>query len=400
MPSKSKFIHCSSPTLNRIGRLVVTDISITEEAEPCELHEEISCTKCQNCSTKNKMSQILKRSISHNAVNNLKRRNSIPGLHKTLSQTSLYSTGSTKSQNLNRESFNEFLIFLNGEDYYETEHSLWENLPKETRDIFVARVLAKKQSYRKKELNYNDIRHLFEGEPTPPKGSFMHYRNKLGPHFRQSAPGLQEQTISKIIGQLYNYELTESDRDLLKKEAHEVYQNATNERLEYAREYISRAPRMVDKDPHLEEIKAWRDKQDIDAKLKELNALVGRIEQYLPSPVTATTDDAEHTTLIGSTPSSSKFSSSYNPTVNVVSNGGSHSGNGKKPPTIMKSKMKKTDTKETFAAMIASKSKKLVQRFKRKKRPAALDLYREPSPTVRVVIAAKQAQQTQNTIAA
>ncbi|CCC70774.1 hypothetical protein NCAS_0F02900 [Naumovozyma castellii] len=335
-------------TRKNIRRLVAIETtSFTEE----EQNQEVN------------MSQALKRSISSNAVNNLKRRPSFSGLHRTLSQTSCYSTGSAMSANLRNESFNEFMYFLNGEEYYNKANYLWENLPKETKDVFVARVSTKKRNLNKEDMTYNDIKDLFQGQTAPTKGSFMQYRKKISPYFRQESPGMPESTISKIIGQLYNNELTEKDRKRLKREAEQFYNNETQHRLKEAKKYINKSNKSSCDDPFLEQMELWKGRKELADKIKELNTLMTKLEvpsHAVKSSGVPTPQNKQSLTPIPVEKSTFKKK-------NTTTSG-----------TTIKVKVKENNKSTTFAASITNQSKKLMKKFKKKKRPAALNLYRNP----------------------
>ncbi|SMN19719.1 similar to Naumovozyma dairenensis NDAI_0C01930 hypothetical protein [Maudiozyma saulgeensis] len=235
------------------------------------------------------MVQCLKRSLSSSTLNHVVRRKSISGmntLHRTYSQSSVYSTPMNISQNLNNESFQEFYSYLNGDEYYKKVGLLWENLPQETRDIFIARVMSKKcvQSKGRNSidcldgLKYDVASELFDGCKTPTKNSYLHFQGKLAPHFYGVGQGKYDAaTVSRIIGRIYNQELSLDDKRRLKDETMEIYRNVVRERLYGAKQYIEINNIKSKNDPYLSTVDTWSEKK-IGQRVEEINSLIRRIE--------------------------------------------------------------------------------------------------------------------------
>ncbi|CCF57174.1 hypothetical protein KAFR_0C01810 [Kazachstania africana CBS 2517] len=293
---------------------------------------------------------ILRRSISSNALNTLKRRNSFTTLHRTLSQSSGYSTIATPSKSpiLQAESFSDFMGFLYGEECYAKTNLLWENLPKETKDIFVARVLdKKKQKYD--DLSYSDVKELFAGQSSPTKNSFIHYRQKVGPYFRHVVPEIAEPSISKVIGELYNHELTYNDRVRLKEEAEMQFNATRDERLEFAKDYIQSTKVHFDQDPYIDKIRCWVD-ETVNNKLKEIDSMLATLR----TDVSAEEHEARNHHQ------KNKPDETTIKAQNVERNG-------------MQFLESKANSNPNFVRVISKQSKKLVKRFKRKRKSTGLD---------------------------
>ncbi|KAG0668345.1 hypothetical protein C6P45_004804 [Maudiozyma exigua] len=236
------------------------------------------------------MAHCLKRTLSSSTLNNIStKRNtvtSLKSLHRTYSQASICTTPITISQNLKDDSFQEFYSYLNGDQYYEKAGSLWEHLPQETRDIFVARVMDKRYHATRGNtdsfeildgLNYNDACELFNGKK-PTKNSYMHFYGKMSPHFYNSGNTKYDAaTVSKIIGRIYNQELTESDRERLKKETMDLYKKEVRDRLFTAKQYIEKNKERCDNDPLMATIDKWNHEK-LGNRLDEINNLIRTIE--------------------------------------------------------------------------------------------------------------------------
>lgn len=137
MSAQPIYIHANSKRVS-IQRLVAIDISSENETEqedhiPCEMHDQFNCIEC------NELDEFINEPLQRLT---LKRLTSLKDIKNRLSQSG---GKSIKSSTLNNKSFNEFLYFLSGEDYYENANLLWENLPIETKHIFVERVLFKEK---------------------------------------------------------------------------------------------------------------------------------------------------------------------------------------------------------------------------------------------------------------
>ena len=358
-----------------------TDISIKEEAEPCELHEKLHCEECQEINEK-RMSQFLKRSISYNAINNVKKRTSINNLHRTLSQTSCYSNGSTQTyKNSNIDPFNEFLSFLSNDDYIGQENILWDNLPKEVKEFFIARALAKKKLANDHTIHLNDLKELFRNNASIPNNSDIpprYIRRNIASNIKRQARKSREQNISRLIGQFFDYELTEMQKEEILNEfsmPEEENPFLSVHSKDRQKECSETEPPISSPEPYLSEI---------NEKIKELNKLMERLEQYSPvtTPTTNDTDKAPITSSSATTPLISKdkdLRATTNRSLNKKMNETpSHQS--------LRANLPKKHTEETFLEMLATKSKKFMKKFKHKKKPAKLDLYRKPTTSSRQLI--------------
>lgn len=414
-----------------VGNIKNTDTSIEEENEPCELHEQLNCNICERevnlkdnigSTSKDNLEQvkevryikyrhhlntsnnsnILKRSISSNAVNNVKRRTSVPlsftNLHRTLSQTSCYSTGSTRSVpiELQEESFHEFFNYVTGEDQYNKVNNLWEILPKETKDVFIKRVLAKKKKLNNdRKLVYNDLRNVLtmkddfnlfggneESYPINISNKISNNRqaykvsNNINNRVnKESSYSFQrEQIISQIIGEIFE-EVSKREIQHLRneesvcnqsKESPALQKTSNNKEKNLARNIQAGAKRkpllkeqsellLLEDNTTLEEIRLWRDRQEINDRINELNRLIERYEQLSPLH----------------TPVSSN--------INDKANEGDRA----------QKQIKNTTAKEnscTIFDIFTTKSKKFIGIFKHKKKTSKFDLYRKPNPNVQQII--------------
>lgn len=236
------------------------------------------------------MAYCLKRTLSSSTLNNVSRRrnsiSSLKSLHRTYSQTSVCISPITISQKLKDDSFQEFYSYLNGDQYYEKAGLLWENLPQETRDIFIARVMDKRCHNSKRfitsfdyldGLKYNDACELFDGK-TPTKNSYLHFYGKISPHFQNTGNVKYDAaTVSKIVGRIYNQELTEADRKRLKEETMDLYKKEVHDRLYTAKQYIEKNKSNSDNDPFLATIDKWNHEK-LRNRLDEINNLIRTIE--------------------------------------------------------------------------------------------------------------------------
>ena len=236
------------------------------------------------------MAYCLKRTLSSSTLNNVSRRrnsiSSLKSLHRTYSQTSVCTAPITISQNLKDDSFQEFYSYLNGDQYYEKAGSLWENLPQETKDIFIAKVMDKKCQNSKKYtdsfdyldgLKYNDACELFDGKK-PTKNSYLHFYGKISPHFHNTGNVKYDAaTVSMIVGRIYNQELTAADRERLKEETMDLYKKEVRDRLFMAKQYIEKNKTNYDSDPFVATIDKWNHKK-LGNRLDEINNLIRTIE--------------------------------------------------------------------------------------------------------------------------
>ncbi|CCF58119.1 hypothetical protein KAFR_0D04710 [Kazachstania africana CBS 2517] len=300
-------------------------MSIKEEVEPCELHEVIRCAVCREQSQE-KAQRELKRSISHNAVNNLRNRKSYSNLQRRYSQGSIYSTASTDFK------VDPASELPSDEDISSKMGILWELLPDETKTAYIRHtVLTKTSGKRDSENTYSDR---------------LKYSHHESPLQSRSSMGKKEQLLKLLVDQLY--EEVFDIRDEPTKYAPE--QSINMNRLMRADEPMTQAH------SPLEEIKLWRDSQIISEKIEELNGLIKRFQQF--SPV--------------QTPTKEDNTKVFNPSQQVKQ--------------VDRSKLifpPKGEKKEGF---LTSMAKKFARKWKHKKRPAALSLYREPNPDIRYVM--------------
>lgn len=202
------------------------------------------------------MAHHLKRSLSSSSLQNLSRRNSFSTLERTTSRTSVQTTPMVISPGLNNESFQEFYTYLNGEEHYRSANRLWENLPQQTRDVFVAKVLNKKSTCKSNTsidvldgLKYDTAMDLFVGQKKPTKNSYLHYKGKMAPHFYNTGKvHYDSAAVSKIIGRIYNQELTNEDKKKLKEDTLKEYENLVRDRLYATKQYITRSESHVPDD--------------------------------------------------------------------------------------------------------------------------------------------------------
>ncbi|CCD23853.1 uncharacterized protein NDAI_0C01930 [Naumovozyma dairenensis CBS 421] len=409
----------STSTSTKIKRLSATDISIREEAEPCELHDRLFCAICQ-AANEEKMNQVLKRSISYNAVNNVKKRTSITNLHRTLSQTSCYSIGSLQSkQDLTSEPFNEFLDYLVNDNYVSKANLVWENLPKETRDIFVAKAMAKNKHKDQARQIHPDIIELLQSQKQNPhrKVHTSTWRNRKSDYMQlfsdhpKDIPNRRAQNITEILNQFCAYDLTDSEREYIihklkarqqkppEEEEGKRCTNTVEENIFLAHhQFKDKTKDTSVADPYLKEI---------TEKINQLNSIMQRLEKFSPAttPITADADLS-----LGSTPTSPMFSSGPSTTattsdhIPIPSSLTSPLQAQASTKVTQKSKLlshptrslgtrtetsskhhNNTEKKENFFDMLALKSKRFMGRFKHKK-PTKLDLYRKPNPDIRVFV--------------
>lgn len=386
MQRASIYAHHSSKTKkSSIQRLSATDVSIKEEKEPCELHEKLLCLECQEL-MQEKMSHVLKRSVSYNAVNNTKRRNSVRNINRSLSQSSCYSAGSNMTAQLNNESFNEFLCFLSGEEYYSRVNSLWEHLPSETKDMFVAKALAKKKAIVNRDLSHNDV-DILQSDSIPTSTTWRSkYRNTKSTDSRFGESSNDNNT-NDLVDHLYNHEVAEEEKKALLAENLLLEEQASS----IPEERDTCVGQMPDAQ-YLQEVKLWRDRQEITEKIKELTMLIEKFERYTVSP---TTTKPSSKTKDG-TPTSTGFSDRDLHQRGVLK----HIEVTQRPTQVRDSidspvnpeRPSQSQKKHNIIDRIARGSKKFVRNFKRKKRPAKLDIYRKPNPTLRVLVDPKNLQ--------
>lgn len=362
---------------NRLSR---TDISIREEAEPCELHEKLHCSQCER-SKEDTLNGILKRSISTNAVNNIKRRTSVTNLHRTLSQTSCYSTGTTQSvtTGLQEESFNEFLDYISGNDKYDQANNLWEILPHETKEVFIKRVLAKKKKLNNEKLAYGDLRALLLAQNSKISTS-KRYRTTTASSSATKRSNIhnnsREEILSQIIGQLFDEVSIQED---LKTRYGRQDMPSTCLRIRRHEDDEEKTPLnnvknseqqdlLLENDTAMERIRLWRDRQEINDKISELNHLIERYEQFSPLATPVSDKSQERKITLNTTTSRKGVKSIETPKQHEI-----HSNNN-------------NNNSFSIFDMFASKSKKFIGRFKHKKKRSQFELYRKPNPEVRTLV--------------
>lgn len=231
------------------------------------------------------MAYCLKRSLSSSNLQSLSRRSSFSTLERTVSHSCVQTTPITVSSGLNNESFQEFYTYLNGEDHYKSANRLWENLPQTTRDIFVARVLDKKSTHNGVQtvdvldgLKYDTAKELFVGQKQPTKNSYMHYRGKLAPHFYDTGRvKIDSATASKIIGRIYNQELSHEDKKRLKEDTMKEYENIVRDRLYTTKQFIARNERSASDDAFLAAIEKWSEKHE-NQRIEQIANLLKKVE--------------------------------------------------------------------------------------------------------------------------
>lgn len=355
-------------------RLSRTDISIREEAEPCELHERLHCPECER-QKEESLKSVLKRSISTNAVNTIKRRTSVTNLHRTLSQTSCYSTGTTKSvpTDLKEESFNEFLDYISGGNKLDKANNLWQILPSETKEVFIKRVMAKKKKMNDKKLAYTDLKILLTAQ------EYTSETKKRSPYNLTNRQPIsqREQLLSEIIGQIFDeVSVQENTKSRYGNDVSPMWLNLNDEEKTPVNNAKSsdQMDLLLENNATMEKIRLWRDRQEINDKINELNRLIDRYEQSSPlaTPVSDVDLEKKHTLKTANIPKPKTQPSRYKNTTMY---------------TFPTDKTRKQESNNgSLFDMFASKSKKFIGRFKHKKKASSLDLYRKPNPDARTLI--------------
>lgn len=231
------------------------------------------------------MNPTLKKSLSQNALNTIKRRNSTNSLHRTLSQSSCFSTSSSTTAQIRDDSYREFLLFLIGE---ENAKICWENLPRETKNVFIAKAL-KKSNYLKSESTLKDpsLSEILKDGRIPTKNSFFYYRNRVTPHIRNSEREHDAIAISKIASGFYNNELSESERQRLKLDAKKEYDKFLIQRRKVAEQFIDTYDKADDCDLVYQQLKEYKSQLPLEESLTKLTEAVERLSsQVSNTPVT------------------------------------------------------------------------------------------------------------------
>lgn len=348
--------YSSSSNVSPIKRVTATDISIIEEAEPCELHDKVNCKEC-TIATKSKMDQVLKRSISTNAVNTIKKRRSIINLHRTLSQTSCYSTGSTSENNINGELFDDFMLLLSGAGHHNRTDYMWEILPNESKIAYLRRLLERQQ-------HEDDYEHGMQNDnlktwTNSGRGSVMsHILNKSvkssraqtkKPHGSKSHDK-RSRIIREVAEELYE-QLLQQDLEAYE----EVIDSDENFQHDHEMAIATRKRSQPTKQESIQtdEIQLKQDHERLDLKIKELNELLDKLSSFSPLPTPST--DEGNPTLNNETPVTTITkipTKPYDKTVTV-----NHI-----PKRAAKEKH------QGFMGSLASKSKNFMNMFKQKKK--------------------------------
>ncbi|SMN18432.1 similar to Naumovozyma dairenensis NDAI_0C01930 hypothetical protein [Maudiozyma saulgeensis] len=362
--------YASSSNVSPIKRVTATDISIIEEAEPCELHDRVNCSECVSA-TKSKMDQVLKRSISSNAVNTIKKRRSFVNLHRTLSQTSCYSTGSTSENNINDESFDDFMLLLSGARHQRTDQ-MWEILPNESKISYLRRLLERQQREEEygHKISYDDLKTLTSSGRGAVVSQILNKRGgtKRAQRERHNGSKLNDRRsriIREIAEEIYDEFL---QQELEQYERGEDFGQNTHQNREIETPIKDKPDSIKKKSIQYDELQLERDHQQLDIKIKELNELLDKLSSFSPLP-TPSTDDGQ-TIPNNETPVTTITKKSAKPYAkNIAFN-----------------QLPKTTTQEKnpgFISCLALKSKSFINIFKhkKKKKPAAQNLYRTPNPS-------------------
>lgn len=363
--------HRHSVSLNRLSR---TDIPIREEAEPCELHERLNCLQCKR-SKEESLNGVLKRSISTNAVNTVKRKTSVTNLHRTLSQTSCYSTGTTQSvpAGLQEESFNEFLKYISGDDKYDKSDNLWDILPNETKEVFIKRVLTKKKKLNNEQLAYSDLRALLMAKDKSNKDLYNMKPKRSKSQTRPKISSQREQVLSEIIGQIFDdVSVQETQKSRYGKNNISPTWLTVNDN-----ENTEQMDLLLDNNSAMEKIRLWRDRQEINDRINELNHLIERYEQFSPLATPSSNNVKDKKLNTPKTSNSHEITHIPSPSATkTISNNTTHKSNSSD----------NNGSNSTIFDIFASKSKKFIGRFRHKKKSAQFELYRKPHPEIRTLI--------------
>ncbi|CAL9734613.1 hypothetical protein MOSE0_F03246 [Monosporozyma servazzii] len=369
--------HRHSVSLSRQSR---TDLPIREEAEPCELHERLHCPQCKR-SKEESLNGVLKRSISTNAVNTIKRKTSVSNLHRTLSQTSCYSTGTTQSvpTGLQEESFNEFLNYISGNDKYDKSDNLWDILPKETKEVFIKRVLTKKKKLNNEQLAYSDLKALLMAKDKSNKDLYNLKPSRSKSQTRSKVSSQREQLLSEIIGQIFDeVSVQETQKGRYGKDnispAWLTINNDENVQVNNLKN-SEQMDLLLESNSAMEKIRLWRDRQEINDKINELNHLIERYEQFSPLATPSSTNGKDKKLNTPRNIKSNELNHIPSPSIaNPVGNTAIHKNNSS------------GGSNSTIFDIFASKSKKFIGRFRHKKKSSQFELYRKPHPEIRTLI--------------
>lgn len=169
---------------------------------------------------------MLTRSLSSGALHTLRRRSgsicsqalSINEVRRTISNSTLPSPmiktpcSDFATPKLERDTLDEFINFVESrgdntesQEYHNQMIKLWNTLPESTRDVFVRRAIVKRG-------HRDDLIKTSHGN------GFIQYRQKVGPILRNEAK-LDEVTVSKIVGRVYNEVLSDEEKFELREEA-------------------------------------------------------------------------------------------------------------------------------------------------------------------------------------
>ena len=349
---------------SNVRRVAARDISIAEEDEPCELHDEYRCKRCREIAEK-KYSKVLKRSISSNAVGNVSRRRSLVNLYRTLSQTSCYSTGSTEQKAYIDENNNDTLHHHNRSPNDNITDMIWDNMTPGARDIIVKRLLLLQKSSLKNTLDYEDFSSEFQKNWKCPKRTPKMKEDVPNDdqRHRSHSRSRQSDDISDVVGEVYNKLLLANLMD--ERATRGRKHSASNIHSSFFQEqttHNSENRRSVSFEKENLEIALGN--YQLDKKIQELNGLLSRLEHYspLPTPISVEHQCSESFT--------NNFTSLLKERLNISNNGSNDDGMVNKSHGLM--------------SRIAMKSKIFMSKlsYKRKKTKSSFDLYRIPHPPI------------------
>ncbi|KAL6949948.1 hypothetical protein ACO0QE_000617 [Hanseniaspora vineae] len=292
---------------------------------------------------------MLKRSISYNAIAGskaLKNKASVESLHQPLtrsySQTSICSASTSKTITpISDDSFNEFLKSLFKKDDYNEMREKW--------DKFLDPQYAAKDKWLQKNSPSVNEAFQYVASPsmsspisTPTNNCFMHYKEKMGPRYKDIFPSADGVKISKAVALSYK-ELPESVREELKLSAKQKYFDEIKRRFSSVSEFAN-----IYTDPFEPDFNGVINEK---INLDELAEMISKKVQMKLE----TEDQKTPPIKIEQT---------------AVSAGEMKQLKSNKKPVVV--------TKPTgFGKLFKAFNK--IKAHKRKKKPAALDLYRTPS---------------------
>lgn len=356
----------------RLSTASLVSVSIEEEEEPCEAHSVLNCVYCNleaTTKTAYNYNKMLKRSISYNAIAGskaLKTKASLDSLHHPLtrsySQTSICSASTSKTiMPISDDSFNEFLKSLFKKDDYNEMREKWDCFPPEVKKVFIAKTIVKRKpefldpqfdvQHKWLQKNSPSVNEAFQymaspsmSSPisTPTNNCFMHYKEKMGPRYKDIFPGADGAKISKAVALSYN-ELPGSVKDEMKLAAKQNYTDEIKRRFSSVSEFASIYSNPLG--------------PDFDGVISEKINLDDLAEMISKKVQMKLESEEQKTTPV-------KIDQT------VVPAGEMQQLKAHKNPVVV--------TKNTgFGKLFKAFNK--IKAHKRKKKPAALDLYRTPS---------------------